>query len=75
MCGTVPDMEKALEETLTLTLEAFWWNLAQPLQTVLCHVVLWKGFNKGSPYYFKHYYYTFVCQALSNFQDNSSKSL
>ena len=45
-------MEKALEETLTLTLEAFWWNLAQPLQTVLCHVVLWKGFNKGSPILF-----------------------
>lgn len=68
-------MEKALKETLTLALEAFWRNLTQPLQTVLCYMVLWNGFNKGSPCYFKHYYYTFVCQALSNFQDNSLKSL
>lgn len=68
-------MEKALEETLTLALEAFWRNLAQPLKTVSCYVVLWNGFNKGSPYCFKHYYYTFVCQALSDFQDNSLKSL
>lgn len=60
MCRTVPDMEKALEETLTLTLETFWRNLAPPLQTILCHVVLWKGFNNRSPCYFRHYYYICV---------------